>query len=241
MHNHAAAIAGTSQRTTAKTSTAMQTKAATMLATVKEQTAELKQVKEHLDKQNKSLRTLIDLTEKTTTDFSQLVSAPKPRDVPDSPGESENPQGAEGGAGSLFQEQGSRERNFERVFSDDAPLSIPVQETEAERLKNTRANLEFSNAAMYNVRLAGGQRSTPPSSAISSGGAEGIAVPMATTASEATWTGESDIEVIEEEEDFVGATSSRGKFCPICERFFPASFDQIEFELHVEQHFVNDP
>lgn len=238
-HMPAAVSGATSQRTTSHTSTALQEKAETTLASVKEKVTEIKQVKEHLDKQNKSLRTLIDLTEKTTADFSQLVGARKPREVPDSPGGRIPSQGMEMGA-SFSQGQRSREGNFERVFSDDAPLSMPVQETEKHRLKSNGADEEISNEAMYNLRLTGGEGALAPSSAVFSKRVEGRAVPMTTPISENTWTGESDIEVIEEEEDFVGASASRGKFCPVCERFFPASYDQNEFELHVQQHFEDD-
>ena len=60
---------------------------------------------------------------------------------------------------------------------------------------------------------------------------------MATGVSDGTWTGESDIEVIEEDEDFVGAGLPRGKICPVCDRFFPESFSQRDFEMHVNEHF----
>lgn len=230
---------GTSKRTTSRTSTALQKKAETMLATAKEQVAEIKKTKEHLDKQDKSLRTLIDLTEKTTQDFSRLVGAPKPREVPDFPGNRGRPQGAEGGE-YMFQGHRSGEENFERAFSSDAPLSIAIQETEMHRLKNTGANVELSDEASYNLRLHSGESGMASSSAVFTRRTEGRVISMATGVSENTWTGESDIEVIEEEEDFVGASMPRGKICPVCERFFSASYGQNAFEMHVQEHFDDD-
>ena len=227
------------QRTTAQTGTALRKKAETMLASAQEQVAEMRQVKEHLYKQNKSLRTLIDLQEKTTEDFLQLVGAPNPREVPDSPGVRATSDDGAGAARPFTQGQRRTEENFERVFVDDAPLSIAVQETEMNKLKSTGANAEFSNETISNPGLTLGGGGMAPAGAFSRG-IEGRAISMATAASETMWTGESDIEVIEEEEDFIGATSSRGKLCPVCERFFPSSYGQTEFEWHVQQHFDDD-
>ncbi|KAJ7375414.1 hypothetical protein OS493_002178 [Desmophyllum pertusum] len=126
-----------------------------------------------------------------------------------------------------------RRGEFERVLADDAPLSIPVQESELHRLKRSGE----AGEVIYGQRLSG-EINLSPSSSVLSRGAEGRAVAMTTFLSENTGTGESDIEVIEEEEDFIGATPSRGKICPICERFFPDSYGQEEFELHVNQHFA---
>ena len=227
------------QRTTAQTSTALRQKAETMLASAQEQVAEMRQVKEHLDKQNKSLRTLIDLQEKTTEDFLQLVGAPNPREVPDSPGVRATSDEGAGAARPFTQGQRRTEENLERVFVDDAPLSIAIQETEMRRLKSTGANAEFSNEIISNPGLTLGDGGMAPLGAFSRG-VEGRAISMATAASETMLTGESDIEVIDEEEDFIGATSSRGKLCPVCERFFPSSYGQTEFEWHVQQHFDDD-
>lgn len=203
------------------------------MSTAQEQTAEMRQVKEHLDQQNKSLRTLMDITDKTTQDFERLVNAPRIiQDVPDYP-KGRSSRWAEEGATSLPQGQrNAEEGNFEHAFEDDAPLSIPVQESYLHRAKRSG---ETGGA----TRLAA-ERNVAPSSAVSSRAPEGRAVSMTTFLSENTCTGESDIEVIEEEEDFIGATPSRGKICPVCERFFPDSYGQKEFELHVEQHFADD-
>ncbi len=223
---------------TVQEKTVFQKKAETMLSAAQEQVVEMREVKKHLDQQNKSLRALKDLTDKTTNDFEQLVSAPKARqNFDDSRGiypEGRSPRWPEEGAMSLPQGQSNREEeNFERVFSDDAPLSMPVQESNLHRFKSS----EVVGESVFAKRLGGGGNFVAPSSR----GAEGKAVPMATFLTENTWTGESDdIEVIEEEEDFIGATPSRGKICPVCERFFPDSYGQSEFELHVDQHFADD-
>lgn len=207
------------------------------MSSTQEQVVEMKQVKEHLDKQHKSLHALMGLTDKTTKDFKALISAPKARqDVADSPGGRNPrwPEEAEGGAMSFSQGQRYREEgSFERVLADDAPLSIPVQESELHRLKRSGE----AGEVIYGQRLSG-EINLSPSSSVLSRGAEGRAVAMTTFLSENTGTGESDIEVIEEEEDFIGATPSRGKICPICERFFPDSYGQEEFVLHVNQHFA---
>lgn len=207
-------------------------KAESLLAAVRTQAAEVKQAKQHVDRQNKSLRTLVDLTEKIAKDFTQLVTSSKPQEASGSPGENESSQGAVGGVLSMSQGQGTGEETFERVFDDDAPLSIPVQETELDRLRNSKAKakLEFSSGAMYNPRLITRETIASPST-------PGRTVPMATGVSDGTWTGESDIEVIEEDEDFVGAGLPRGKICPVCDRFFPESFSQRDFEMHVNEHF----
>ena len=63
---------------------------------------------------------------------------------------------------------------------------------------------------------------------------------MGTFLAENTGTGESDIEIIDEE-DFIGATPVVGKICPMCEKFFPESYGQRNFEDHVQQHFGDDP
>lgn len=214
------------------------------MSTAQEQVVEMKEVKKHLEQQNISLRALKDITEKTTSDFERLVSAPKARqNFDDSRGiypEGRSPRWPEEGAMSLPQGQRNREEeNFERVFSDDAPLSMPVQESNLHRFKSS----EVVGESIFAKRLSGERNFVATSSAVSKGaeGAEGRAVPMATFLTENTWTGESDdIEVIEEEEDFIGATPSRGKICPVCERFFPDSYGQSEFELHVDQHFGDD-
>lgn len=212
------------------------------MSTAQEQVAEMRQVKEHLDKQNKSLRALADLTDKTTSDFVHLVNAPKARQNFDDSREI-SPEGKSPGwpeEGAVFFPQGQRnagEENFERVFSDDAPLSIAVQESNLHRFNSSVE----AGESVFTQRFSGERNFLAPSSAASSRGGEGRAVPMATFLAESTWTGESDgIIVIEEEEDFIGATPSRGKICPICERFFPDSYGQKEFELHVDQHFGDD-
>lgn len=213
------------------------------MSTAQEQVAEMRQVKEHLEQQNKSLRALADLTDKTTSDFVRLVNTPKAKqNFDDSRGispEGKSPGWQEEGAINLPQGQRNvGEENFERAFSNDAPLSIAVQESNLHRFNSS----EVAGESVFTQRLSGGQNFLAPSSAASSRGGEGRAVPMSTFLSESTWTGESGdgIEVIEEEEDFIGATPSRGKICPMCERFFPDSYGQKEFELHVEQHFSED-
>ena len=230
------------KRPTAQEKTIFQKRAETILATAQEQVVEMREVKKHLDKQNISLRTLIDLTDKTTKDFEDLVSAPKAKQNFDDsrgiypPGGS--PRWPEEGAISLPQGERNRgEGNFEREFSDDAPLSIPVQESNLLRYKRN----DEAGESMFAERLSGERNFVASSSMHSSRGGGGKAVSMPTFLSESTWTGESDgIEVIEEEEDFIGATPSRGKSCPVCERFFPDSYGQSEFELHVNQHFGDD-
>lgn len=215
------------KRTTAPESALFHKKVDTILSTAQEQTAEVSQVKEHLDQQNKSLRTLVDMTDKTIQDFKLLVSAPK--DTPNVPVYTE-------GRGSRWPEEGASsspqgEGSFERVMGDDAPLSIPVQES---NLYRTKRSDETGLAASVTKGITGERH------AASSRAPGGRAVAMTTFLSENTWTGESDIEVIEEEEDFIGATPSRGKICPVCERFFPDSYGQQEFERHVNQHFADD-
>ena len=204
----------------------------TILFTAQGQTAEVRQVKEHLDKQNESLRTLVEITDKTIQDFERLVSAPKaPQNVPVYTEEGDS-RWAEEGATLLPQGGGS----FERVIGNDAPLSIPVQESNLYRAKKSDAT---GGSASVTQRVTE-EKNVGPFSAASSRAPEGRAVSMSTFVSENTWTGESDIEVIEEEEDFIGSASSRGKICPVCERFFPDSYGQTKFELHVNQHFVDD-
>ena len=217
---------------TAPESAIFHKKVDSILSTAQEQTAEVRQVKEHLDKQNSSLRTLMEITDKTVQDFERLVSAPKV---------TRNVSVYSEGTGSRWPEEGAtalpqREGSFERVMGDDAPLSIPVQESKLYRVKTSE---ETSGAAIITKGVTGG-RNTAPFSAASSRAPEGRAVAMTTFLSENTWTGESDIEVIEEEEDFIGATPSRGRICPVCERFFPDSYGQKEFEIHVNQHFEED-
>lgn len=220
------------KRATAPESAVFHKKVDIILSTAQEQKAEVRQVKEHLDKQNSSLRTLMEITEKTIQDFEHLVSAPKVTQNVPVYTEGRGSKWPEEGATSLPQGEGS----FERVMGDDAPLSIPVQESNLYRAKRSD---ETGGAAIVTKRVTG-ERNTAPLSAASSRAPEGRAVSMTTVLSENTWTGESDIEVIEEEEDFIGATSSRGKICPVCERFFPDSYGQKEFEAHVNQHFGED-
>ena len=219
---------------TPQASGVIQKKTETILSTAQEQVVEMRQVREHLDKQNKSLRTLVDLTEKSTKDFQQLISASKARPVAaDSPGYPVGRRTRWPEEGEIHFTQGQRlveVGNFERVIAEDAPLSIPVQESELLRLRIQ----DEAGGAGFSQRLSGERLPAPTSR-----GAEGRAVSMTTFLSENTGTGESDIEVIEEE-DFIGATPSRGKICPMCERFFPESYDQREFENHVEQHFGDD-
>lgn len=217
---------------TAPESALFHKKVDTILSTAQEQTAEARQVKEHLDKQNTSLRTLVDITDKTIQDFKRLVSAPKdPQNVPVYT-EGRGSRWPEEGASSLPQGEGS----FERVMGDDAPLSIAVQESNLYKAKRSD---ETGPTEIVTKGITGGSHAAPFSAA-SSRTPGGRAVSTATFLSENTWTGESDIEVIEEEEDFIGATPSRGKLCPVCERFFPDSYGQQEFELHVNQHFTDD-
>ena len=128
------------------------------------------------------------------------------------------------GRRSIFVTPG-REGVSSGVMKDDAPLSIAVQESNLYRAKRSD---ETDPAAI----VTKGSHDAPFSGA-SSRAPVGRAVSMTTYLSENAWTGESDIEVIEEEEDFIGATPSRGKICPVCERFFPDSYGQQEFELHV--------
>lgn len=55
------------------------------------------------------------------------------------------------------------------------------------------------------------------------------------------WTGESDIEVIDEDDHALGATSMRGGLvCPVCDRYFTSACGQTEFEHHVRSHFDDD-
>ena len=173
----------------------------------------------------------MDITDKTIQDFEHLVSTPKAAQNVPVYTDGRRSKWAEEGATSLPQGEGS----FERVMGDDAPLSIAVQESNLNRAKRS----ETGGAASVSQRVSG-ERNVAPFSAVSSRTPEGRAVSMTTFLSENTWTGESDIEVIEEEEDFIGATPSRGKLCPVCERFFPDSYGQTEFELHVNQHFAED-
>ena len=212
------------KRTTAPESALFHKKVDTILSTAQEQTAEARQVKEHLDRQDKSLRALADIADKTIQDFKRLVSAPK---VPENVAVYTEGRWPEEGASSSPQGEGS----FERVMGDDAPMSIPVQES---NLYGAKRSDETSLAASVTKGITGERHATP------SRAPGGRAVSMTTFLSENTWTGESDIEVIEEEEDFIGATPSRGKICPVCERFFPDSYGQQEFELHVNQHFADD-
>ena len=221
------------KRTTSPESAFFHKKVDTILSTAQEQTAEVRQVKEHLDQQNKSLRTLVDITDKTIQDFKRLVSDPKDTQNVPVYTEGRGSRWPEEGASSLPQGEGS----FERVMlKDDAPLSIPVQESNLYRAKRSD---ETDPAAIVTKGKTGGSHDAPFSAA-SSRAPGGRAVAMTTYMSENAWTGESDIEVIEEEEDFIGATPSRGKICPVCERFFPDSYGQQEFELHVNQHFGDD-
>ena len=213
---------------TAPESAAFHKKVDTILSSTQEQTAEARQVKQHLDKQNRSLRALMDITDKTIQDFERLVSPKATQNVPVYT-EGRGSKWAEEGATSLPQGEGS----FERALGDDSPLSIPVQESNLYRAKRSD---ETGGAASVAQRETG-ERDVAPFSAVSSRAPEGRAVSMTTFLSE---NRESDIEVIEEEEDFVGATSSRGKLCPVCEHFFPDSYGQTEFELHVNQHFADD-
>ena len=212
------------KRTTAPESALLHKKVDTILSTAQEQTAEARQVKEHLDKQNKSLRTLADITDKSIQDFKRLVSAPK---VLENVAVYTEGRWPEEGASSSPQGEGS----VERVMGDDAPLSIPVQESNLYRAKRSD---ETGLAASVTKGITGERHAASPRAS------GGRTVSMTTFLSENTWTGESDIEVIEEEEDFIGATPSRGKICPVCERFFPDSYGQHDFELHVNQHFADD-
>lgn len=218
------------QQTRTTTSKSLRRQSESMLIFVKRRVTEMTQLKEHLDSHNQSLRVLTELSDRTTTDFVRLVSSRKPEHVPDSPQRRKfRFEGAEGGSKPLAQGQRKSDGNFDRIDSDDAPLSMPVQESDMRRILNTEANAEFSSEPMNNRRPTARDRTK-----ITEGSA-GAGV------SDSARTGESDVEVIEEEEELLGATSAApGKWCPVCGCFFPASYDQNQFELHVQGHFDDD-
>ena len=226
-----------------KTDAVLQKSVETMLSTAQEHVLEMKKVREHLNSQNNSLQKLAELTEKTTEDFMKLIktSQARPAGAESSEYSTETrtrwPQEGE----MTFTERHRFEHvgNFERLVAEDAPLSVPVQAVQ-EASEYHRLNDQDEIGATGFGRRLSKEKYLSPISRASSDGAEGRAVPMGTFLAENTGTGESDIEIIDEE-DFIGATPVVGKICPMCEKFFPESYGQRNFEDHVQQHFGDDP
>lgn len=222
------------QQTRTVTSKSVQTKVESMLTFVKHRVSEMKQVGEILNNHNKSLRILINLSETNTSQFLKVVSERKRREVPLNTQRSDLPDQAEGGTNQISQMQRKSQRQFEDVGSEDEHLSMPVQESKMLRLTRTEDNTEFSNEATNDRRTISVDRGTNSPSRQTD-------VSMATVRSDTSRTGESDVEVIEEEDEPYGAASAATeKWCPLCEVFFPASCEQSEFERHVQQHFETD-
>lgn len=223
-----------------KTGAVVQKRTETILSTAQQQVAEMKKVREHLKSHDNSLQKLAELTEKTTEDFLKLIRESQARPVGAEssgyPTESRTRWPVEGETSFTQRQRIEEVGNFERLIAEDAPLSIPVQE--ASEYHRLTVQDETGATGGFGRRL-NTEKFLSPISESSSDGAEGRAVPMGTVLSENTGTGESDIEVIDEE-DFIGATPVVGKICPMCERFFPESYGQRKFEDHVQQHFVDD-
>lgn len=205
-----------------------------MLTVVKHRVSVVKQVEEILGKQNKSLRVLIALSERNTNQFLKFVSERKRGDVPLNTQRADLPDEAEGGTNQISQMERKSQRQFEDVDFEEARLSMPVQESKMSRLTRTEDSAEFSNEATNDRRTISEDRGRNSPSRQTD-------VSMGTARTDTSRTGESDIEVIEEEDEPYGAASAATeKWCPVCEDFFPASCEQTEFERHVQQHFEDD-
>ncbi|XP_015751051.1 PREDICTED: uncharacterized protein LOC107331032 [Acropora digitifera] len=221
------------QQTRTVTCKSVQTEVESMLTFVKHRVSEMKQVGEILNIHNKSLRALISLSERNTSQFLKVISERKRGEVPLNTQLSDLPDQAEGGTNQISQMQRKSQRQFEDVGSEDQRLSMPVQESKMLRLTRTEDNTEFSNEATNDRRTISEDRGTNSPSRQTD-------VSMATVRSDTSRT-ESDVEVIEEEDEPCGAASAATeKWCPLCEVFFPASCEQSEFERHVQQHFETD-
>lgn len=219
------------QQTRTVTSKSVQAKVESMLTVVKHRVSEMKQVGEILNNHNKNLRSLINLSEWNTSQFLKVVSERKRGEVPLNTQRSDVLDEAEGGTNQISQMQRKSQRQFEDVGSEDERLSMPVQESKMLRLTRTEDNTEFSNEATNDRRTISEDRKT-------NSPLRQRDVSMATVRSDTSRTGESDVEVIEEDDEPYGAASAATeKWCPVCEKFFPASCEQIEFERHVQQHF----
>ena len=222
------------QQTRTVSCKSVQTKVESMLTFVKDRVSQMKQVGEILNNHNKSLRVLISLSERNTSQFLKVVSERKRGEVPLNTQGSDLPDQAEGGTNQIYQMERKSQRQFEDVGSENERLSMPVQESKMLRLTRTEDNTEFSNEATNDRRTISEDRGTNSPSRQTD-------VSMATVRSDPSRTGESDVEVIEEEDEPYGAASAATeKWCPVCEKFFPASCEQIEFERHVQQHFEAD-
>lgn len=222
------------QQTRTVTCKSVQTEVESMLTFVKHRVSEMKQVGEILNIHNKSLRALISLSERNTSQFLKVISERKRGEVLLNTQLSDLPDQAEGGTNQISQMQRKSQRQFEDVGSEDQRLSMPVQESKMLRLTRTEDNTEFSNEATNDRRTISEDRGTNSPSRQTD-------VSMATVRSDTSRTGESDVEVIEEEDEPYGAASAATeKWCPVCEDFFPASCEQSEFERHVQQHFETD-
>ncbi|XP_029187888.2 tax1-binding protein 1 homolog B-like [Acropora millepora] len=222
------------QQTRTVSCKSVQTKVESMLTFVKDRVSQMKQVGEILNNHNKSLRVLISLSERNTSQFLKVVSERKRGEVPLNTQGSDLPDQAEGGTNQIYQMERKSQRQFEDVGSENERLSMPVQESKMLRLTRTEDNTEFSNEATNDRRTISEDRGMNSPSRQTD-------VSMATVRSDTSRTGESDVEVIEEEDEPYGAASAATeKWCPICEDFFPASCEQSEFERHVQQHFEAD-
>ncbi|XP_067020569.1 lamin-like protein [Acropora muricata] len=222
------------QQTRTVSCKSVQTKVESMLTFVKDRVSQMKQVGEILNNHNKSLRVLISLSERNTSQFLKVVSERKRGEVPLNTQGSDLPDQAEGGTNQIYQMERKSQRQFEDVGSENERLSMPVQESKMLRLTRTEDNTEFSNEVTNDRRTISEDRGTNSPSRQTD-------VSMATVRSDTSRTGESDVEVIEEEDEPYGAASAATeKWCPICEDFFPASCEQSEFERHVQQHFEAD-
>lgn len=222
------------QQTRTVASKSVQTIVESMLTFVKNRVSEMKQVGEILNNHNKSLRILINLSERNTSQFLKVVSERKRGEVPLNTQRSDVLDQAEGGTNQISQMQRKSQRQFEDVGSEDERLSMPVQESKMLRLTRTEDNTEFSNEATNDRRTISEDRGTNSPSRQTD-------VSMATVRSDTSRSGESDVEVIEEEDEPYGAASAATeKWCPVCEVFFPGSCEQSEFERHVQQHFEAD-
>ena len=183
-------------------------------------------VKDHLDKQKSALGTLVALTRKASQELSRIVT-PSPLHNTNT-GQTVRKTETNATTRSHRLEEGT----FEHL-SEDTPLSLPVQETEEHRVRRVGEPLPIIEERSRKDQAPRASSPVTPSTE----GAEGGAVSMTTVASQSTWTGESDIEVIEEDEEILAATSFQGRMCPMCEAYFPQRVSQAEFEFHVTQHF----
>ena len=223
-----------------KTDAVLQKRVETMLSTAQEHVVEMKKVRELLNSQNNSLQKLAELTEKTNEDFTKLIktSQARPAGAESSGYSTETRTRQEGEITFTERHRFEQVGNFERLVAEDAPLSVPVQAVQ-EASEYHRLNDQDEIGATGFGRRLSKEKYLSPISRASSDGAEGRAVPMGTFLAENTGTGESDIEIIDEE-DFIGATPVVGKICPMCEKFFPESYGQRKFEDHVQQHFGDE-